>query len=88
MHSLFIVSLPRSLSSQTYELCTKAIGLKEPRWTTHGEILNADRVIETEKKTLLLLFQNWKHVFYFSITYIHIIAMTDQAATSLKNKET
>jgi hypothetical protein len=44
LRSLFVVSLPRSLSSLLYVASTRAIGLAEPRWTTDGEILNADRV--------------------------------------------
>jgi hypothetical protein len=42
--SLFVVSLPRSLSSLLYSTAAHAIGLAEPRWTSDGEILNRDRV--------------------------------------------
>jgi hypothetical protein len=42
--SLFVVSLPRSLSSLLYAAAARAIGLAEPGWTTDGEILNRDRV--------------------------------------------
>jgi hypothetical protein len=42
--SLFVVSLPRSLSSLLYIAAARAIGLAEPTWTTDGEILNRDRV--------------------------------------------
>jgi hypothetical protein len=42
--SLFVVSLPRSLSSLLYAAAARAIGLVEPGWTTDGEILNRDRV--------------------------------------------
>jgi hypothetical protein len=42
--SLFVVSLPRSLSSLLYTAAAHAIGLAEPRWTSDGEILNRDRV--------------------------------------------
>jgi hypothetical protein len=42
--SLFVVSLPRSLSSLLYVAATHAIGLAEPAWTSDGEILNRDRV--------------------------------------------
>jgi hypothetical protein len=41
--SLFIVSLPRSFSAPTYELAVNALGLREPNWTSYGEILNPDR---------------------------------------------
>jgi hypothetical protein len=41
--SLFVVSLPRSLSSILYVAATRAIGLAEPPWTSDGEILNRDR---------------------------------------------
>ena len=43
MRSLFIVSLPRSLSTRTYQLCREALGLAEPGWTSDGEVLNLDR---------------------------------------------
>jgi hypothetical protein len=42
--SLFVVSLPRSLSSLLYIAAARAIGLAEPTWTSDGEILNRDRV--------------------------------------------
>jgi hypothetical protein len=42
--SLFVVSLPRSLSSLLYVAAAHAIGLAEPNWTSAGEILNRDRV--------------------------------------------
>ncbi|HEY8107102.1 MAG TPA: hypothetical protein VIC70_00230 [Gaiellaceae bacterium] len=42
--SLFVVSLPRSLSSLLYIAAARAIGLVEPSWTSDGEILNRDRV--------------------------------------------
>ena len=41
--SLFIVSLPRSFSARPYELAVNALGLREPNWTTCGEIMNPDR---------------------------------------------
>jgi hypothetical protein len=44
MRSLFVVSLPRSLSSLLYVAATRAVGLAEPAWTSDGEILNRDRV--------------------------------------------
>ena len=43
-HSLFVVSLPRSLSSLLYVAAAQAVGLVEPAWTSDGEILNRDRV--------------------------------------------
>jgi hypothetical protein len=42
--SLFVLSLPRSLSSVLYVAAVQAIGLAEPTWTSAGEILNRDRV--------------------------------------------
>ena len=42
--SLFVVSLPRSLSSLLYVAAARAVGLAEPTWTSDGEILNRDRV--------------------------------------------
>ena len=44
LSSLFVVSLPRSLSSLLYVAAAGAIGLAEPDWTSDGEILNRDRV--------------------------------------------
>jgi len=45
MDSLFIVSLPRSLSSLVYQLSCKALALKQPSWTSDGEIMNVDRYL-------------------------------------------
>jgi hypothetical protein len=45
MKSLFILSLPRSFSSDTFQLCRDALGLQEPVWTMEGEILNNDRSV-------------------------------------------
>ncbi len=44
LSSLFVVSLPRSLSSLLYVAAAHAVGLGEPTWTSDGEILNRDRV--------------------------------------------
>jgi hypothetical protein len=44
LRSLFVVSLPRSLSSLLYVAAAHAVGLAEPAWTSDGEILNRDRV--------------------------------------------
>jgi hypothetical protein len=44
LRSLFVVSLPRSLSSLLYVAAARAIGLAEPAWTSDGEILNRERV--------------------------------------------
>ena len=44
LDSLFVVSLPRSLSSLLYVAAAHAIGLAEPTWTSDGEILNRDRI--------------------------------------------
>jgi hypothetical protein len=43
MRSLFVVGLPRSLSSVVYHAARLALGLDEPVWTSDGEILNNDR---------------------------------------------
>jgi hypothetical protein len=45
LKSLFIVSLPRSLSSLTYHAARIALDLQEPGWTTDGEIMNSDRFV-------------------------------------------
>ena len=44
VRSLFVVSLPRSLSSLLYVAAARSVGLVEPVWTSDGEILNRDRV--------------------------------------------
>jgi hypothetical protein len=41
--SLFIISLPRCLSSRIYHHACQVVGLSQPTWTTDGEILNVDR---------------------------------------------
>lgn len=41
--SLFVLALPRSLSSVVYHAARSGLGLTEPTWTTDGEILNLDR---------------------------------------------
>ena len=43
MRSLFLVSLPRSLSSLLYQRIRPALSLEEPVWTTDGEVLNLHR---------------------------------------------
>lgn len=43
--SLFIASVPRSLSSMTYYIARVVLGLKAPSWTSDGEILNIDRFV-------------------------------------------
>lgn len=43
--SLFLVSLPRSLSSLLYQRLRPALGLAEPVWTSDGEILNLHRFV-------------------------------------------
>jgi hypothetical protein len=45
VRSLFVVSLPRSLSTLVYQQCCAALGLSQPRWTSAGEILNGDRLV-------------------------------------------
>jgi hypothetical protein len=42
--SLFVLSLPRSLSSAICNISSLALDLKTPEWTSDGEILNIDRV--------------------------------------------
>jgi hypothetical protein len=41
--SLFIVALPRSLTSLVYHAARGAVALRQPEWTTDGEILNVRR---------------------------------------------
>lgn len=45
MQSLFIVSLPRSLSTLAYHVSRLSLGLSMPLWTTDGEIINNDRFV-------------------------------------------
>ena len=45
MQSLFITSLPRSFTTAVYRYSVKALRLKEPTWTTDGEILNARHLV-------------------------------------------
>jgi hypothetical protein len=45
IRSLFVVSLPRSLSSVLYHAARNSLALEEPTWTSDGEILNADRFV-------------------------------------------
>ncbi len=44
--SLFVVSLPRSYSGLVHAAGRAALGLREPRWTTDGEVLNVDRLAQ------------------------------------------
>src|SRR5437763_607414 len=41
--SLFLVSLPRSLSGIIYHAIRRSVRLNAPAWTTDGEVLNLDR---------------------------------------------
>ncbi len=45
MKSLFILSLPRSLSSQVHAMACEALDLQSPAWTSAGEVLNHDRSV-------------------------------------------
>jgi hypothetical protein len=53
MKSLFVVSLPRSLSTTLYHAASRSLQLHEPAWTTGGEILNRDRVRVRKRKSKL-----------------------------------
>lgn len=41
--SLLVVSLPRSLSTQTWQWARTMLGLEAPEWASDGELLNLDR---------------------------------------------
>ncbi|NOT89587.1 MAG: hypothetical protein HOP03_15615 [Lysobacter sp.] len=41
--SLFVLSLPRSLSTVVYHAACMSLDLSQPAWTTDGELLNSDR---------------------------------------------
>jgi hypothetical protein len=43
MRSLFIVSLPRSLSTVIHYQCSQTLRLRSPAWVDGGEVLNPDR---------------------------------------------
>ena len=43
VRSLFVLSLPRSLSTEVHAICGARLGLQSPSWTSAGEILNLDR---------------------------------------------
>lgn len=43
--SLFILALPRTLSTVVHEQACAALGFRQPLWTTAGEILNGDRIV-------------------------------------------
>ena len=43
MQSLFIVSLPRSMSSFIFQVAQLSLGFQQPIWTSDGEVLNNDR---------------------------------------------
>jgi hypothetical protein len=45
LKSLFVLSLPRSLSTVIYHAARLSLDLREPVWTTDGEILNGDRIV-------------------------------------------
>lgn len=50
MKSLFVVSLPRSLSTTLYYAASRSLRLLEPTWTSGGEILNRDRFTRRERR--------------------------------------
>lgn len=43
MQSLFVLALPRTLSTQVYQFARRALSLQQPGWVLDGEILNIDR---------------------------------------------
>lgn len=49
--SLFVVALPRSLSTEVHHQAALALGLHTPRWTSAGEILNGDRLAFLDPRT-------------------------------------
>jgi hypothetical protein len=50
MKSLFVVSLPRSLSTTLYHSASRSLRLLEPAWTSGGEILNRERFSRRESR--------------------------------------
>lgn len=51
--SLFILSLPRSLSTRVYRIARYALALQKPSWTHNGEILNHDLFVLSKWPKLL-----------------------------------
>ncbi len=51
MRSLFIIGLPRSLSTLTFEQTSRALKLRAPEWTSAGELLNPDRWFGNDQAT-------------------------------------
>jgi len=45
MRSLFVLSLPRSYSTDTFQHARRTLQLRQPIWTMDGEILNNDRSV-------------------------------------------
>lgn len=45
IRSLFVVSLPRSLSTLIHYQCSLILRLKSPAWADAGEVLNPDRIL-------------------------------------------
>lgn len=45
IRSLFIVSLPRSLSTLIHDHCSRTLRLRSPAWADAGEVLNPDRIL-------------------------------------------
>ncbi|WP_218082802.1 hypothetical protein [Anthocerotibacter panamensis] len=45
MKSLIVLALPHALSSLVYQVAQQSLQLRQPIWTTSGEILNNDRHI-------------------------------------------
>src|SRR5581483_3769607 len=43
--SLFVIALPRTMSSLVYHESRAALDLREPVWTSEGEVLNNDRFV-------------------------------------------
>ena len=50
MKTLFVISLPRSLSTLVYHAARLSLSLNEPSWTSDGEIMNNDRYIQYNGK--------------------------------------
>lgn len=50
MKTLFVISLPRSLSTLVYHAARLSLSLNEPTWTSDGEIMNNDRYIQYSGK--------------------------------------
>lgn len=81
MKSLFVVSLPRSLSSIAYQAARNALGLAEPSWATDGEFLNGDRFTQFAAP-VEFAFQKFLVPDRAPDAFAHLVAMLDRTVAA------